>query len=80
MTLQFKFSFLDSSPMKFLQFCEFGNKCSCTNRLKSLRIHTQRFTSFTVFDSFNVNNAPIRYAINCGAVYNSYCFYWMGPG
>jgi hypothetical protein len=40
-TFQFKFSILDSFPMKFLQFSAFGNKWSYTDRLKSLRyIHS----------------------------------------
>ncbi len=43
-----------------------------TERLKSLRIHTQRITSLTDFYNFNVANSPVRYAINFDAVYNLY--------
>ena len=32
-----------------------------TERLKSLRNHKQRFTGFTVIDSFNANNLALEY-------------------
>jgi hypothetical protein len=52
-----------------LKYC---SRCAdiYTERLKSLRIHTQRITSLTYFYTFYVNNSPVKYAINCDAVYN----------
>jgi hypothetical protein len=41
-----------------------------TKRPKSLRLHTQRFESFTALGSFHAGNSPVRCVINWGAVYN----------
>jgi hypothetical protein len=52
-----------------LKYC---SRCAdiYTQRLKSLRIHTQRITSLTYFYTFYVNNSLVKYAINFDAVYN----------